>query len=410
MFPVDPECGSDVSDPSLPAGAGIPPAAAAGGSKRGGGTCRYRGRRGGGGVSRRSPAGSSSTSTPVSAVAAAGAPKRGRRRAGASASSAVSTASSTTSSAQGRKRKHRKKTGTDVQDEDAPDAEDADAGNRAKEAFEEELERRQETYRRSGFKHAIYVQTPEDPEKLHEYKVVEKGTPGARTSGRLFQMWRVSGQVGAVMEAPSSRPDIAQSMKYMSTTQASAILTGQSKSGVAEYWASVENWVLEHLGDVLNSDPQDPIGRYVAEIKRWERVAKMDPEHDEDAIVSEMAKEIMAMPEQIVNLLFEACLTPRSEKLRGGVIPGLARERLDSDGPGCQIGYPTLVHFDQAINAVHRLLELPSPTVSVCVLFVLCGVRPFLTRGCESGFPDPEDIQKERREETSDEASRLHLL
>jgi len=270
----------------------------------------------------------------------------------------------------------------DGDDPDGADAADAVAGRQAKEALEQDLEARQAKWRRSGFQNALYVTVPQDPELLHDYKVVEKGTAGARQTGRLLQTWRVGGQVSNFnLAAPSSRPDITASLSRMSTSQVRPLLTGQSHAQIAEYWSSLENWMLEHLSDVPEQevDPQDPdkmrdvpIGKYVAEIKRWEKVAKMDPETDQEAIISAMKVPVPRMPEEVVILVYEACLTPRSDFLAGRVIPGLARNRLDIDPPGSQIGFPTLLHFERAINYVHFVMGLNSPTVRVCVCVRAC--------------------------------------
>ena len=213
-------------------------------------------------------------------------------------------------------------------------------------------------------KHAIFVRPPDEPQKvmnLHKWKRVEKEADGAVRTSMLVQAFRIMRQFGAgtLANAPESRPDILQTIQEVTMSTARGLLTGTSHGNTVSYFAQMECWVLEHVGDVEEGEPESEIGRYISEIRRWESIGKLDPEHDEEEIKKEAARPIMPMPVSLVLMLYQACLRPKSEL--AGNVPGLARERTAKDGMR-QIGFPTLNAFDQAITAMHKLCGLPSPT------------------------------------------------
>ena len=266
-------------------------------------------------------------------------------------------------SADSRQRKNRQdaRLAQGIEDEDVEVLEDARRQAR------EEAEEREEHKGRSGRQHMTYVLPPKDShrvENLRSWRVVEKGTKGAAATSKLCQYIRITGQFGAdaqTASAPQSRPDVAQAVQTATLSTAGGLLTGTSHGNTDSYQAAAENWVLEHFSNVVESDPDSDIAKYVQEIRRWERVGKLKPEEDDEEIMREAAVPLIPMPENLCLTLFTACLTPKSQKVGGGKVPGLARERKESD-MGRQIGFPGLNHFDQAITQMHRLVGLESPT------------------------------------------------
>jgi len=260
-----------------------------------------------------------------------------------------------------RKDPHEARMAVGMEEEDVEALEDARREQR-EEAAEKEAHRF-----RSGRKHMLFVLPPPDAhrvENLRKWRVVPAKTKGSVATSRLVQHIRTTGQFEAdtrPASARSSRPDIVQAVQHATLSTAAGLLTGTSHGNTDSYQAAAENWFLEHYSDVVESEPDSDIAKYIQEIRRWEMVGKLNPEHDEEMIKKEAAKPLLAMPEDLCLNLFIACITSKSETIGRGHVPGLARERRDSD-MNRQIGFPALNHFDQAITQMHRICGLESPT------------------------------------------------
>ena len=217
---------------------------------------------------------------------------------------------------------------------------------------------------------AMYVKPPPTPtlQNINQWTVVDKTEPGAVLSSRIVQSWRKSGRIGPrTASAPESRPEINHVLDRFSSARAQGLLLGTSHNKNGIYQAHCEQFALKYFTSVYDDEKDQPVDKqssiclYIAYLLKCEEVCKMDPIAQAAAIQEHADLPIVALPEEIVSCLFDACMRQKTDVNEAG-IHGLARERTKKDPATAPIGFPTLLAFDQAITSIHSFAGLPTPS------------------------------------------------
>jgi len=208
---------------------------------------------------------------------------------------------------------------------------------------------------RTRFKNAIFALPPAGAslENLREWRVVEPDVAGSVHISRQVQVWRMAGRVGPRSSTESQvNADLTRTLDRFSLAKAEGLLTGTSHSAIESYQATMEDWVLENYDHLYQSrvegQEENDVVKYLSWLHECERVCKLSPEDDMEAILEHANKPIVPLPVTLCASLFSACMRPR-EKLSGpGGIAGLGRNPTDAEVRSNRaIGFPTLNTFDQ---------------------------------------------------------------
>ena len=191
-----------------------------------------------------------------------------------------------------------------------------------------------------------------DLENLREWRVVEPDVAGSVHISRQVQVWRMAGRVGPRSSTESQvNADLTRTLDRFSLAKAEGLLTGTSHSAIESYQATMEDWVLENYDHLYQSrvegQEENDVVKYLSWLHECERVCKLSPEDDMEAILEHANKPIVSLSVTLCSSL-SACMRPR-ERLSGpGGIAGLGRNPTDAEVRSNRaIGFPTLNTFDQ---------------------------------------------------------------